>query len=62
MARFYIISFRNRIDIEFDYIPSQEIRDELKSYGWCWNHHEKRWYNYDSDFHRTQASYICAMA
>lgn len=62
MAYYDINRERNRIDIHFDRVPPESIRDELKSSGWFYNWREKYWYHYDSFWHRQMADYICAAA
>lgn len=57
---YYEINYsRNRIDIFFDSIPPECVRDELKSYGWAYYKPRRCWYNYYSEYHERFAETIC---
>ncbi len=59
MGYYRVNHMRNRIDIFFDGIPSEDARDELKSHGWAYYRPARCWYNYYSIFHEDFANEIC---
>lgn len=44
-------TYRNRLDLYFDKIPSESIRNFLKNDGWHWNKAKKCWFTYLSQKH-----------
>lgn len=47
-----LVSSRNRIDIFFSAIPSEDIRTDLKRFGFKFNPDSKAWYNKDCENNR----------
>ena len=59
MARYIINKEHNGIEIYFDKIPSESIRDEMKSKGWRWHRTKRCWYTYKSDANLKYAQSLC---